>query len=161
MDMFSELPDNMTYEERAILFLETLAGYLDKNLPRMTNLSNFAAIVKAFYPELNWAGFYLLESSRLFLGPFQGLPACVSIDIGRGVCGLAAETRETIVVDDVTEFLGHIACDSLSCSEMVIPVLLENTLIGVLDLDSPEPRHFGEKERVLFMKAVNVLVDFL
>ena len=161
MDMFSELPDNMTYEERAGLFMETLAGYLDKNLPRMTNLANFTAIVKAFYSELNWAGFYLLESSRLFLGPFQGLPACVSIDIGRGVCGLAAETRETIIVDDVKKFPGHIACDSFSCSEMVIPVLLKDKLFGVLDLDSPDPGHFGKKDKILFMKAVNVLIDFL
>ncbi|HEX4943587.1 MAG TPA: GAF domain-containing protein, partial [Usitatibacteraceae bacterium] len=101
------------------------------------NAANLAALLYHTLPELNWAGFYWLKDGGLVLGPFQGKPACVRIALGKGVCGTAAATRRTVVVPDVHAFPGHIACDSASESEMVIPVMKAGRAIGVLDLDSP------------------------
>ncbi len=109
--------------------------------------------------RLNWAGFYLRRGDTLVLGPFQGKPACVRIPVGRGVCGTAAERRETVIVPDVHDFPGHIACDAASRSEIVVPLLRDGTLRGVLDLDSPEPGRFGEPERVLLERIAAALVE--
>lgn len=108
----------------------------------VANAANTAALIWEALPDLNWAGFYLYKSGELVLGPFQGRPACVRIAIGRGVCGTAAARRETVLVDDVHAFPGHIACDSASNSEIVIPLLRGTELLGVLDLDSPKLRRF-------------------
>jgi len=106
------------------------------------NLAQTSALLMQLLPDLNWAGFYLLQGSELVLGPFQGKVACVRIKVGQGVCGTAAARRETIVVPDVHQFPGHIACDSASNSEIVIPLLHQGRLLGVLDLDSPRPARF-------------------
>ena len=98
-------------------------------------------------PEVNWAGFYFLRGEALVLGPFQGLPACVHIPLGRGVCGTAALRRETILVPDVHEFPGHIACDTASEAELVVPLLAGGRLLGVLDIDSPRKGRFTEADR--------------
>jgi L-methionine (R)-S-oxide reductase len=109
----------------------------------IANAANTAALIYGALPDLNWAGFYLYKGGELVLGPFQGKPACVRIAIGKGVCGAAAERRATVLVDDVHEFPGHIACDSASNSEIVVPLLRGGELLGVLDIDSPKLRRFN------------------
>jgi GAF domain-containing protein len=153
------LPEN--FNDLKALLLENLRGYLDPTLPAVSNLANMAALLMHFLPRINWVGFYLRQENRLFLGPFQGLPACTEIPIGKGVCGTAAIRRETLVVDDVENFPGHIACDSASRSEIVIPILKNGDLFGVLDLDSPERSRFGSGERALLEQAVDILIDNL
>jgi GAF domain-containing protein len=110
------------------------------------NAANLAALLFHSLPDLNWAGFYWLKDGGLVLGPFQGKPACVRIALGKGVCGAAAAARRTVVVPDVHAFPGHIACDSASESEIVVPVLKAGRLVGVLDLDSPRPARFDEED---------------
>ena len=112
----------------------------------IANAANTAALLFDALPAINWAGFYILRDGALVVGPFQGKPACARIALGRGVCGTAAERRETIVVPDVHEFPGHIACDSASRSEIVVPLIAAQRLLGVLDIDSPRPRRFDEED---------------
>ena len=119
-----------------------LAGERDAT----ANAANLASLVFHTLPDLNWAGFYWMKDGGLVLGPFQGKPACVRIALGKGVCGTAAAARRTVVVPDVHAFPGHIACDSASESEVVVPVLKDGRLLGVLDLDSPRPARFGEDD---------------
>lgn len=142
-------------------FLENVRGYLVKELPAMTNLANFSALVAHFFPNINWAGFYLYDGTKLVLGPFQGLPACTIITLDRGVCGHAATHRKTIIVPDTHAFPGHIACDAASRSEIVIPILQANSLFGVLDLDSPDLDRFDQIDADTLEKAVGILVDNL
>ena len=108
----------------------------------IANMANAAALIWQYLPDLNWSGFYRLVEGGLVLGPFQGKPACIRIAIGTGVCGAAAVTRETQLVEDVHAFPGHIACDSASRSELVVPIVHQGELIGVLDLDSPNLARF-------------------
>jgi GAF domain-containing protein len=112
----------------------------------IANAANFAALLFHSLPDLNWAGFYLYNDGELVLGPFQGQPACVRIAMGKGVCGTAAARRETVLVDNVHEFPGHIACDSASNSEIVVPLIKGDRLIGVLDLDSPSFARFDKAD---------------
>jgi GAF domain-containing protein len=125
----------------------------------MANLANAAALIFQSLPDLNWAGFYLLKDDELVVGPFQGKVACVRIQIGKGVCGTAAETRKTVIVPDVHEFPGHIACDSASRSEIVVPLIRENELIGVLDLDSPSLGRFDNEDAVGLEAVAMVLAE--
>ena len=113
----------------------------------IANLANASALLWQSLPELNWAGFYLLEGDRLVLGPFQGKTACIEIPLGRGVCGVAAAEDRTMVVEDVHCFRGHIACDSASNSEIVVPLRRNGRVVGVLDLDSPVRNRFTETDR--------------
>jgi L-methionine (R)-S-oxide reductase len=108
----------------------------------IANMANAAALIWEYLPDLNWAGFYRAIDGELVLGPFQGKVACIRIAMGKGVCGTAAETRETQLVEDVHTFPGHIACDAASRSELVVPIVHQGKLIGVLDLDSPEAARF-------------------
>lgn len=108
----------------------------------IANMANTAALLWQFLPDLNWAGFYRNVGETLVLGPFQGKTACIRIPFGKGVCGTAAATRETQLVDDVHAFAGHIACDAASRSELVVPIVHQGMLLGVLDLDSPNPARF-------------------
>ena len=112
----------------------------------VANMANAAALVWQYLPDINWAGFYRLVGDQLLLGPFQGKPACIRIAIGAGVCGAAAASRETQLVDDVFAFPGHIACDADSRSELVVPIVHDGRLIGVLDLDSPSPARFDAED---------------
>jgi GAF domain-containing protein len=112
----------------------------------IANAANLSALLWLGLPDLNWAGFYFLRGPGLVLGPFQGRPACVRIEVGRGVCGTAAKRRETIVVPNVEEFPGHIACDAASKSEVVVPLLVGGRLLGVLDLDSPLRARFDAED---------------
>ena len=123
---------------------QSLAALLAGEPNRIAGAANMAALLYWSLPDLNWVGFYLLDeaSGDLLVGPFQGKPACVRIPLGKGVCGTAAARRETVLVPDVHEFPGHIACDAASNSEVVVPLVAEGRLIGVLDLDSPSKHRF-------------------
>ena len=119
------------------------------NVPHRTaNLANASALLWQHLEDINWAGFYLLEGNTLVLGPFGGKPACIEIPIGRGVCGSAAAEKRTLLVPNVHEFPGHIACDSASNSEIVVPLFRDSEVIGVLDIDSPRYSRFDEHDRI-------------
>ena len=122
--------------------LSALDALTADELDPIANMANAAALLFEYLPDLNWAGFYRLIGDELVLGPFQGKTACIRIAIGKGVCGAAAATRETQLVEDVHAFPGHIACDAASASELVVPIVNQGKLIGVLDLDSPTPGRF-------------------
>ena len=125
----------------------------------LANAANLCALLYHFLPNLNWAGFYLLRAGELVLGPFQGKVACVRIPLGQGVCGTAAQRRETIVVPDVHAFPGHIACDAASRSEIVLPLLQNARLWGVLDLDSPIPERFDQDDAAGLKALVDVFLQ--
>ena len=127
----------------------------------VANLSNASALLNQFLDRINWVGFYVTEGNQLVLGPFQGMPACVRIPFGRGVCGVAAETKTTQLVADVHQFPGHIACDSASNSEIVVPIVKEGTVIGVLDIDSPEKNRFDEIDQRYLEKFVETLLKHI
>ena len=123
----------------------------------LANLSNTSALIFELLDDINWAGFYLLHDDLLILGPFQGRPACVKIPVGSGVCGTAVEKDKAIVVTDVHQFPGHIACDSASNSEIVIPIHQDNKIVGVLDIDSPVLSRFDEAD----LNGLQTLVDLM
>jgi len=122
------------------------------------SLANIAALLMAEIKNINWVGFYLYDGERLRLGPFQGKPACTEIALGRGVCGTAAAKHLTVVVPDVEKFPGHIVCDSSSRSEIVVPIMQHNTLIGVLDVDSAELNRFSSSDQKFFEGVVKVIL---
>lgn len=134
-----------------------LAGERD----RIANAANLAALVYHGLPELNWVGFYFFDGRELVVGPFQGLPACVRIPLDKGVCGAAARTRQTQRVDDVDAFPGHIACDSASRSELVVPLVKGDDLVGVLDLDSPRLARFDADDQAGMERIAAIFLDSL
>ena len=136
---------------------QALRGVLTGETDLVANLANAAALLFWSLPAINWAGFYLLKDDELVLAPFQGKIACVRIRLGKGVCGNAAEKRQTLVVPNVHEFPGHIACDSASNSEIVIPIIKDDLLIGVLDIDSPEFARFDDLDKTELEKFVHIL----
>jgi GAF domain-containing protein len=127
----------------------------------IANMANIAAVLFNNVEQINWAGFYLFKQEQLVLGPFQGQPACVRIPMGRGVCGTSAATRETVIVDNVHEFAGHIACDVASNSEIVIPIVFNQQLIGVLDIDSAVAARFDDDDRQGLESLVRILQQTL
>jgi L-methionine (R)-S-oxide reductase len=133
--------------ERYARLRVALAALTDGERDWLANLCNVAAALYAALPNLNWAGFYLMRGGELVVGPFQGLPACVRIAVGRGVCGTAALQRRTLVVDDVHAFPGHIACDPRSRSEIVVPIFSSGEVVAVIDLDSDRLGRFGDVDR--------------
>jgi GAF domain-containing protein len=140
---------------------QQIDGLLTGEIDFTANLANAAAAIYHTLPALNWAGFYLLRGQQLVLGPFQGKPACVRIPVGKGVCGTVAQLRKTILVSDVHEFPGHIACDSASRSELVVPLIHGETLIGVLDLDSPLMARFDAHDQAGCEALVAIIVRHL
>ena len=124
----------------------------------IANAANTAALLFEALPAVNWAGFYFLKEGELVVGPFQGKPACVRIPLGKGVCGTAAAGRRTLVVADVLEFPGHIACDAASRSEIVVPLILADALLGVLDIDSPDPGRFDATDEAGIERLAAVFV---
>jgi GAF domain-containing protein len=122
-------------------------GLFEGERDAIANAANLSGLIVGGLADLNWAGFYFLKDGELVLGPFQGQPACVRIDIGKGVCGTAAAKRETVIVADVDKFPGHIPCDSASRSEIVVPLIKERRLVGVLDVDSPKLSRFTDEDR--------------
>ncbi|KMK91449.1 GAF domain-containing protein [Rossellomorea marisflavi] len=142
------------------LVTKQLSALLEGEPNVIANLSNASALLNQFLDRTNWVGFYLYEeeSNELVLGPFQGLPACVRIPLGKGVCGTAASERKTMLVEDVHAFPGHIACDAASQSEIVVPIVKGDKLIGVLDIDSPEKARFDEEDQHYLERFVEELV---
>ena len=135
---------------------------LTEGVPHViSNLANASALIWQNLDNLNWAGFYLLEGDKLVLGPFQGKPACIEIPVGRGVCGTAIAKDETILVPDVHEFPGHIACDEASRSEIVVPIHKDGALFGVLDIDAPIPCRFDEADRTGLETITKILEGVL
>ncbi|BCG00648.1 diguanylate cyclase [Paraburkholderia sp. PGU19] len=152
------LPKAEFYQELASQARSLLEGESNQ----IANAANLSALLFNTLPELNWAGFYFALEGELVVGPFQGKPACVRIPMGRGVCGRAAETRETQVVPDVDAFPGHIACDSASRSEIVIPLQkASGELVGVLDIDSPVLARFDEEDRRGLEEVARIFVASL
>jgi GAF domain-containing protein len=136
-----------------------LAALLAGENDGVANCANMSALLYEALPDLNWVGFYFLRQHELVLGPFQGRVACVRIELGRGVCGTAAARRETVIVPDVHAFPGHIACDSASRSEIVVPLMTRGRLVGVLDLDSPLPDRFDQEDGRGLGALVEVLLE--
>ncbi|EOQ25019.1 GAF domain-containing protein [Bacillus cereus] len=148
-------------EEQYETVIKQLDALLTGEPNVVANLSNASALLNQFLDRVNWVGFYVTEGNQLVLGPFQGMPACVRIPFGRGVCGVAAETKTTQLVADVHQFPGHIACDSASNSEIVVPIVKEGTIIGVLDIDSPKKNRFDEVDQRYLEKFVETLLKHI
>jgi L-methionine (R)-S-oxide reductase len=160
--MFSVEMYTGTRIENYELVKKQLHALLHDENNQIANLSNASALLNQFLDRTNWVGFYLMDTNdELVLGPFQGLPACVRIPLGKGVCGTAALKRETVRVEDVHQFSGHIACDAASQSEIVIPLMKEGKLIGVLDIDSPEKGRFDELDQEKLEEFVEVLLQHI
>ncbi len=140
------------------MLLEQIKSIIDKDLPLVSNLSNVAAVLFKM-DDINWAGFYLVDVERLYLGPFQGDAACTIIPIGKGVCGTSFKEKKTIIVPNVNEFKGHIACSSLSKSEIVVPIIKNDKVVGVIDIDSPIYDRFHEEDELLLNKVSDLLKD--
>ncbi|MED4057456.1 GAF domain-containing protein [Niallia taxi] len=160
--MFNVETYNGNREQQYELVVNQLKALLEGESNTIANLSNAAALLNQFLDRVNWVGFYLTEGTELVLGPFQGLPACVRIPFGRGVCGTSAKNKETVLVEDVHQFPGHIACDAASQSEIVVPLVKEDgTLLGVLDIDSPEKARFDETDRKYLEIFVSALMEYV
>ncbi|MFA6598671.1 MAG: GAF domain-containing protein [Ignavibacteriaceae bacterium] len=144
-------------EEKYAVLIPQIKILLSKDDLLLSNLSNFTAALKQTFEKISWVGFYLYDGEKLYLGPFQGKVACTKIEVGKGVCGTSALKKEAIIVRDVNAFPGHIACDDGSNSEIVVPILKGNELIGVLDLDSYQLNAFDETDK----KYLEVLTKFL
>ncbi|MFN2576452.1 MAG: GAF domain-containing protein [Pyrinomonadaceae bacterium] len=136
-----------------------LSSLLNGERDLIANAANFSSLIFHSLPDLNWAGFYFVKEEELVLGPFQGNPACVRMPIGQGVCGAAASRRETVIVPNVHEFPGHIACDSASNSEIVVPLMKGERLIGVLDLDSPVSSRFDRDDAAGLERLISILMS--
>ncbi|KAB7705891.1 GAF domain-containing protein [Bacillus aerolatus] len=159
--MFQTAMYTGTKTENYELVIKQLRALLEGESSQIANLSNASALLNQFLDRVNWVGFYLTEEDELVLGPFQGLPACVRIPFGRGVCGTAASEQKTQRIADVHSFPGHIACDAASQSEIVVPLLKDGQIIGVLDIDSPEKDRFDETDEKMLEAFVAVLIEFL
>lgn len=158
-----EVLKKMNTEEKYKYMLVLLDGQLDSENDALANISNACAIIFAILDKVNWAGFYLMRKDTLVLGPFQGMPACNRIEIGKGVCGMAVINQKVMRVDNVHNFPGHIACDSASNSEIVLPLIKNNIVYGVLDIDSPELDRFTELEEkylAAFTLKLNDKIDW-
>ncbi len=150
---------DVSTDEKYKLLIKQIKSLLSKNDNILANLSNFTAALKQTFHKISWVGFYLYDGKELYLGPFQGKVACTKIQIGKGVCGTAAEKRETAIVPDVDKFPGHIACDVESKSEIVVPIIKDDKLYGVLDLDSSSLNSFDETDKKYLEELVNFLVN--
>ncbi len=151
-------PETVSKAELYANLQSQLRSLLEGERDFIANAANFSSLLYHSLPDLNWTGFYLSQGEELVLGPFQGQPACVRIAMGKGVCGTAAEQRQTILVDNVHDFPGHIACDSASNSEIVVPLVKHERLLGVLDLDSPSFARFDEEDALGLNELTEILI---
>ncbi|MDF2941361.1 MAG: hypothetical protein K0S01_219 [Herbinix sp.] len=154
-DMSSMYPEDKN--ELYHLLQEQLKALLEDEPNMIPNLSNASALLNLALKDINWVGFYLMHNNELLLGPFQGKPACIHIPIGKGVCGTAVSQEKTQLVPDVHAFPGHIACDSASRSEIVVPIRVNGSIVGVLDIDSPSVERFDTLDQVGLEKFVQIL----
>jgi len=148
-------------KENYRIMVETAKAFIEDESDLIALLANLSALIKVYVKDLNWAGFYLLKGTELVLGPFQGYPACSRIAEGKGVCGKAALEGKLVIVPDVHQFTGHIACDSASASELVIPFFKSGKVYGVLDLDSPTPARFSGEEAEYLGQIADLLTAWL
>ncbi len=148
---------NSTTDEKYKLLYQQLSSLVLKEDNLISNLANVTAALKQTFDKISWVGFYLFDGKKLYLGPFQGKVACTNIEIGKGVCGNSAQLKKTVIVPDVHQYPGHIFCDVDSKSEIVVPLLKENRLLGVLDLDSTELHSFNETDGVYLEQICNFL----
>ncbi len=153
-----ELPSASSKPERYAELAQAVRAVIDGEPDFIANLANVSALIFHSLADVNWAGFYLLKGGELVVGPFQGQVACVRIPLGKGVCGTAAATRRSIVVPDVRAFPGHIACDTASSSEIVLPMIREGELLGVLDIDSPTIGRFDQQDQEGLEQVVAALL---
>ncbi len=161
LQMFNVSHYNGDKEKDYPLVIKQLDALLDGETDIIANLSNASALLNQFLDNVNWVGFYLLKEEELVLGPFQGLPACVRIKIGKGVCGTAVSEETTQLVMDVNQFPGHIACDAASQSEIVVPIRKDGRIFGVLDIDSPSTYRFDEIDKKYLEEFVATLEKFI
>ena len=157
MAEFAAVDKSLSLDEQYLLLIKQVKSLLNKDDHHLSNLSNLTAILKQTFDKISWVGFYLFDGEKLYLGPFQGKVACTLIKIGEGVCGTAAKKSETIIVENVDLFPGHITCDADSKSEIVVPIFSNNKLYGVLDLDSTELSSFNEIDQ----KYLERICEFL
>jgi L-methionine (R)-S-oxide reductase len=139
------------------LMFSVIESYLENERNEVAILANICATINVYMDDINWVGFYILEKTELVLGPFQGEPACVRIQVGSGVCGNAVQLQEAIIVNDVSTFKGYIACDDTTKSELVVPIMAGKNVYGVLDIDSPIPSRFGALEKITFNKVAEAI----
>lgn len=154
----AEVQDKEAFYRQVNACLESMIG---DEPDWLAGLANASALLYQLMPDINWAGFYLFKGGELVLGPFQGKPACIRIPVGKGVCGTAAQTRKIQIVPDVHLFPGHIACDSASRSEIVLPIIKEQRMIGVLDIDSPIAERFDQRDADGLSRFIQTLNRFL
>ena len=151
------LPESEIYE----ILLPRIEALINSGEPLISNLSNVTAALKEAFDKISWVGFYFLHNGKLYLGPFQGKPACTVIEAGKGVCGAAVKLAKSVIVENVDSFPGHIACDSGSRSEIVIPIAVGNVILGVLDLDSYFLSAFNETDKLYLEKLSLMLTEKL
>lgn len=159
--MFSQKTYSGTSLEQYTMLGKQLNALLEGESNIIANLSNASALLNQFLENINWVGFYMMEDGELVLGPFQGLPACVRIQVGKGVCGTAVAEKKTMLIEDVHAFPGHIACDAASQSEIVVPLIKDGEVIGVLDIDSPELSRFTKEDQEGLELFADVLMKHL
>lgn len=159
--MFVPIEKSKDKKENYDILLTNLEYFLSKDDHNITTYANLSAYLDYFLDDINWVGFYLFDGFELYLGPFQGLVACTKIKLGVGVCGTSAQTRKTVIVEDVHQFEGHIACDSNSNSEIVVPIIRNGELLGVLDIDSPVKNRFDQIDQLYLEEVIKKLVDIL
>lgn len=159
--MSKELIVNKSLTEKEIYesLIPRIEALIDESLPVVSNLANVSSALKEAFEKISWVGFYLRKNDKLLLGPFQGKTACTTIEFGKGVCGTAAEKMETVIVNDVDKFPGHIACDSGSRSEIVVPIVVKNQVVGVLDIDSYTYSAFNSTDEKYLEQLVNILIN--
>lgn len=159
--MFQQLAYSQNRMKDYELLIKQLHALSESENDQIAILSNASSLLNQFLDEVNWVGFYLWKNDELVLGPFQGLPACVRIPYGKGVCGTAIKDKKTQRVEDVHAFPGHIACDAASQSEIVVPIILNDEIFGVLDIDSPIKNRFDETDEEYLEKYVEALQQYL
>lgn len=159
--MFEQLTYSTDRIKAYELLIKQLQALSEDEKDQIALLANASSLLNQFLDQVNWVGFYLWKNDELVLGPFQGLPACVRIPYGKGVCGTAINEKETQLVADVHAFPGHIACDTASNSEIVVPILLNGEIYGVLDIDSPIKDRFDETDKHYLEKYVEALIAYL
>lgn len=153
--------DGLSKESKYDTMLSALRGLINTDDSTISKLSNASAFINAVVGDMNWCGFYLDNGKKLELGPFQGMPACTTIEYDKGVCGSAFSSKSTVVVENVHEFPGHIACDALTNSELVIPIIKDKKVLGVLDMDSKKIGRFGELEVKYIEKCVRLIEEYI
>ncbi|ENH96926.1 hypothetical protein J416_08072 [Gracilibacillus halophilus YIM-C55.5] len=159
--MFEAISYHQEKEKSYPTVIKQLEALIEEEPDQLANLSNAAALLNQFLDNVNWVGFYLWKEDQLVLGPFQGLPACVRIKSGNGVCGTAVSECQTQLVADVNQFPGHIACDAASQSEIVVPMMKDDKVFGVLDIDSPSKNNFDKTDQHYLEQFVHVLEKYI